>query len=314
MKRLRIFACSTSYDFSLEICNELGTDLGKMEIIKFDNDNKFIRILETVREDDCFVVQTSMPPVDENLMELLIAIDALKRASAKRVTAVMPYYPYVRSDKKDQPRVPITARLVADLLTAAGADRILTCDLHSAQIQGFFKIPVDHLTAINLLCEYLTHKKIPNLVVVATDAGSSKKAYRYAKMLHAPIAMLDKRRIGNEQEVEIEHVIGDVEGKNIVIFDDEIDRASSVKQAIEILIKYNIKDIYIGCTHPVLSGPAVERLKNLPIKEIITTNTIPLKHEKKLDNMTILSIAPLFAQAIKRIHTGQSIGKLLGET
>lgn len=314
MRRLRIFACSTAKEFSEEICKELSIELGNMEIIKFDNDNKFIRILETVRDDDVFVIQTSMPPVDENLMELLITIDALKRASAGRITAVMPYYPYVRSDKKDQPRVPITARLVADLLTAAGADRVLTCDLHSAQIQGFFKIPLDHLTAVNLLCDYIKSKSIDNLVVVATDAGSSKKAYKYAKILHAPIAMLDKRRMGNEQEVEIEHVIGDVERKNVVIFDDEIDRASSVKQAVEILIKYNVGDIYVGCTHPVFSGPAIERLKKLPIKEIIVTNTIPVPSHKRLPNMKILSIAPLFAQAIKRIHYGQSIGKLLGET
>jgi len=313
MRKLRVFACSASVEFAKEVCKDLDIELGKMEIIKFDNDNKFIKICETVREDDCFIIQTSMPPVDENLMELLIAIDALKRASAYRITAVMPYFPYVRSDKKDQPRVPITARLVADLLTTAGADRVLTCDLHSEQIQGFFKIPLDHLTGVNLICEYIKKKRINNLVVVAPDAGSFKKAYRYAKILHVPIAILDKRRISNHQEVEIEHVIGDVENKNVLIFDDEIDRASSVKQATEVLIKYNIKDIYVGCTHPVFSGPAVERLKKLPIKEIIVTNTIPLIPEKMLSNITILSIAPLFAQAIKRIHTGQSIGKLLGE-
>jgi len=243
-------------------------------------------------------------------MELLIAIDALKRASAKRITAVVPYFPYSRSDRKDQPRIPITAKLVADLLTAAGADRILTCDLHSAQIQGFFNVPVDHLTGRNILCEYFVNKGYNDFVVVAPDAGSSKRAYRYAKMLKAPIAMLDKRRIGNEQEVEMSNVIGNVKGMRAVIFDDEIDRGSTIMEAVHILQAHEVKEIYVGCTHAVLSGPAIERLSKAPIVEVVVTNTIQLPQTKKLDKITVLSVAPVFAETILRIHRGESVGEV----
>lgn len=310
MKGLKIFSCRAGKSMAEEICQYLGCELGKSESFKFDNDDTFVRILETVRENDVFVVQTSMPPVDENLMELLITIDALKRASAGRITAVLPYFPYVRSDKKDQPRVPITAKLVADLLTTAGADRILTCDLHSSQIQGFFNIPVDQLTARDLLCNYFLSKGFHDYVIVAPDAGSSKKAYKYAKRLHAPIAMLDKRRIGNEQEVKIGNVIGNVKGLRAVIFDDEIDRGSSIMESVNILQQYDVKEIYVGCTHGVFSGPAIERLQSLPIKEVVITNTIPLTEEKKLDKITVLSMASHFAETILRINKGESVGEL----
>lgn len=310
MYDLKIFSCNASRTFAEEICGCLKIPLGQSESFKFDNDNTFVRILEKVREDDVFIVQTSMPSVDSNFMELLIMIDAMKRASAKKVSVVLPYYPYVRSDKKDQPRIAITARLVADLLTAAGAERVLTCDLHSTQIQGFFSIPMDQLTAEYLLADYYAAKGFDDLVVVAADAGSSKKAYKYARNLGVPMALLDKRRLGNKQEVAIENLIGDVKGKRAVIFDDEIDRASSLIEAVNILVKHGAKEVYAGCTHPVFSGPAIERIKNSPVKEVVVTNTIPLSPEKKLDKITVLSMASLFAEAIKRIHYGDSMGEM----
>lgn len=310
MYDLKIFSCNASRSFGEEVCEHLKIPLGQSESFRFDNDNTFVRILEKVREDDVFIIQTSMPPVDSNFMELLIMIDAVKRASAKKISVVMPYYPYVRSDKKDQPRIAITARLVADLLTAAGADRILTCDLHSTQIQGFFSIPVDQLTAESLLVDYFAEKNFDDLVVVAADAGSSKKAYKYAKSLGVPIALLDKRRLGNRQEVCIENLIGDVEGKRAVVFDDEIDRGSSLIEAVNTLVKHGAKEVYAGCTHPVLSGPAIERIKNSPVKEVVVTNTIPLTPEKRIDKITVLSMAASFAEAIKRIHYGNSMGEM----
>lgn len=310
MYNLKVFSCNASKAFAEEVCQYLKIPLGESEAFKFDNDNTFVKIKEKVREDDVYIIQTSMPPVDANFMELLITIDAVKRASARKITVVLPYYPYVRSDKKDQPRIAVTAKLVADLITTAGANRVLTCDLHTTQIQAFFSIPVDQLTAEDLLVDYFAKKKLEDMVVVATDAGSSKKAYRYARKLGVPMALLDKRRLGNNQEVTIENLIGDVEGKRAVIFDDEIDRASSLMEAVNTLMKHGVKEIYAGCTHPVLSGPAIERIKNSPLKEVVVTNTIPLTPEKKLDKITVLSIAPLFAEAIRRMHYGESMGEM----
>jgi ribose-phosphate pyrophosphokinase len=251
-----------------------------------------------------------MPPVDDNFMELLITIDALKRASAKRITAVMPYYAYARSEKKDQPRIPITAKLVADLLKAAGADRVLTSDLHATQILGFFDIPADQLVFADLLSNYFKEKNFDDLVVVATDAGSSKKAYKYATRLNAPIAMLDKRRLGNSQETLIENIVGDVTGKRCVIFDDEVDRGSSIMNAVKVLESYDVKEIYAACSHGVLSGPAIERINNSSIKEFVITNTIPLTPEKQIDKIKVLTVAPIFAEAVKRIHEGHSMGEM----
>lgn len=310
MDELKIFGCNASKSFAKEICDCLGLPLGQSESFKFDNDNRFVKILETVRGDDVFIVQTSMPPVDENLMELLITIDALKRASAKRITAILPYYPYARSDKKDQPRIAITSKLVADLLYAAGANRVLTSDLHATQILGFFNIPADQLVFADLLSNYFREKNFDDLVVVATDAGSSKKAYKYAKRLNAPIAMLDKRRLGNSQETLIENIVGDVSGKRCVIFDDEVDRGSSIMNAVHVLEEYGVKEIYAACTHGVLSGPAIERIKNSSIKEFVITNTIPLSPEKQIDKIKVLTVAPIFAEAVKRIHEGHSMGEM----
>lgn len=310
MDELKVFGCNASKDFAKEVCDCLGIHLGESEAFKFDNDNSFVKILETVRGDDVFVIQSSCPPVDENFMELLIMIDALKRASAKRITAILPYYPYARSDKKDQPRVSITAKLVADLLSAAGANRILTADLHATQILGFFDIPADQLIFADLLANYFKEKNFDDLVVVATDAGSSKKAYKYAKRLNAPIAMLDKRRLGNSQETLIENIVGDVTGKTCVIFDDEIDRGSSIMNAVRVLEDYNVKEIYAACSHGVLSGPAIERIANSSIKELVITNTVPLPPEKQIDKIKVLTVAPIFAEAIKRIHEGHSMGEM----
>ncbi len=308
--QLKVFAGRSTEPLAAEICQHLGISLGKREIIQFSNDNTFVKINENVRECDVFVVQTSCPPINHNLMELLIMIDALSRASAHRITAVLPFYPYGRSDKKDQPRIPITARLVADLLTTAGADRVVTVDLHSPQIQGFFTIPLDHLTAADMLCKYFEQKNVADLVVVATDAGGAKKASVYAKWLKAPLAIMDKRRNGNDDQAQITHFIGDVENKNVVILDDEIDTAGTVQETAKALRAAGAKDIYVGCTHPVFSGPAVERLRNSDIKEIVTTNTLPTEHAKDLSNLKVLSVAPIIAETIRRINQGESVSTL----
>lgn len=313
MNNLKIFACNSAEAFAKEVCSHIGIPLGKKEAFKFKNDNTFVKILETVRDDDVFVFQTTLPPVDERIMELLITVDALKRASAKRITVVLPYYPYSRSDKKDQPRIPITAKLVADILVAAGVDRVLTCDLHNPAIQGFLNIPSDQLKAKYLLINYFKDIPKEKMVVVATDAGSSKKAYKYAQELNTSMALLDKRRDGNDDRAIASHFIGDVKDKICVIFDDEIDTAGSMMEAVKALKEHNAKEIYAACTHGVLSGPAIERIKNSDLKELIITNTIPLTKEKMCDKIKVVSIAPLFAQAVMRIHLGQGIGELFDD-
>lgn len=307
-RQLKVFAGQASEALAAEICQHLDIPLGKREIIQFSNDNTFVKISENVRDCDVFVVQTSCPPVNHNLVELLIMMDALRRASAQRITAVLPFYPYARSDKKDQPRIPITARLVADLLTTAGADRVVTVDLHSPQIQGFFTIPLDHLTAADMLCSYFQEKQIPDLVVVATDAGGAKKAASYARLLNTPLAIMDKRRSSNDDSATIHHFIGDVKDKNALILDDEIDTGGTVKETVQALRNAGVKDVYVGCTHPVFSGPAVERLSACSAKEFVVTNTLP--SPKCMPNLTVLSIAPLLAEAIKRINEGESVSTL----
>ena len=310
MNNLKIFACPSAEEFTKEICDVLELPIGKINFMKFQNDNNFLQILETVRDQDVYIVQTTKPPVNERVMELLLTIDAVKRASAKRVNVVLPYYIYSRSDKKDQPRMPITAKLMAQLLEAAGADRVITCDLHNAAIQAYFSINCDKLTAESLLEKYFEDKNLSNMVVVATDAGSSKKAYKYSKFFGCPMAMIDKRREGNDDRAIGTTVIGDVKGKNAVIFDDEIDTAGSMIETARILKEQGANGIYAGCTHGVLSGPAIERIKNSPIKELVITNTIPQTEEKKLEKIKVLSIAPLFAEAIKRINEARPLGEL----
>jgi len=310
---MHVFGGRATRQLTDDICAHLGIEPGQADIFKFSNDNTFVRILENVREADVFVVQSSVPPVDEAFMELLILIDALRRASVRRLSAVLPYYPYVRSDKKDQPRVPITARLVADLLVTAGVDRVVTVDLTADQIQGFFSVPTDHLTAQPVLGRYFQEKGLERPVVVAPDPGAVKRAQRFAQRLKAPVAFIDKRRSGpNESgsEVEATTVVGNVEGRQAVLFDEEVDRGSSLLQATQLLLENGAEEVYAACTHAVLSGPAVERLSHSEIRELVVTDTVPVPQEKRWDRLTVLSIAPLLAESIRRIHTGQSISVL----
>ena len=294
-----------------DICKYLGIPLGNVDVFKFKNDNTFVRILDNIRQRDVFLVQPMSRPVNDNIMELLIMIDAAKRASAGRITAVVPYYGYGRSDKKDQPRVPITGRLVADLVTVAGADRILTVDLHQGQIQGFFDIPVDELTAEGILVGYFSVKKIKDLVVVATDIGISKKARDVAVRLDAPLAIVEKRRIGNHDKVQSMRVIGDVRGHPVLTFDDEIDTGGSTVTAIHALIKAGATEVYSCATHGVFSDGAVHRIvAEESLKEMVVTDTIPVAMESRVPKLTILPISSLIGEAMRRIHYGESVGAL----
>lgn len=310
MENIKVFACPTAEHFTQEICDYLGIEIGKINHMKFKNDNNFVQILETVRQKDIYIVQTTMPPVNERIMELLITIDAVKRASAKNINVVSPYFPYSRSDKKDQERVPITAKLMAQIIEAAGATRVITCDLHNPAIQAYFNVNCDRLTGEYILEEYFKEKKLKDMVIVATDAGSSKKAYKYSEFFKCPIALVDKRREGNDDRAIASTIIGDVKGKNAIIFDDEIDTAGSMMETVKVLKKFGAKNIYAGCTHGILSGPAIERIKDSEIKELVVTNTVPIPEEKRIDKIKILSIAPLFAEAIKRIHNEDPLGEL----
>jgi len=310
MDELKVFTGNAHPMLAQAICEYLGISLGKAEVFEFTNENIFVRVLENVRERDVFVIQPLSTPVNKNLVELLIMIDAFKRASAGRITAVIPYYAYGRTDKKDQPRVPITARLIADLLTTAGANRLLTMDLHAAQIQGFFNIPVDELTALFILSDYWKQKTLDNLVVVATDIGISAHARDMAAKLNSPLAIIEKRRIGNIDTTETLNIIGEVEGMRALTIDDEIDTASSLIGVVNTLLKHGATEVYASCTHPIFSGPAIERIAKSPVKEVVVTDTIPVDKKKRLDKITVLPIAPLLGEAIRRIHTGLSIGAM----
>ena len=311
MENIKIFACKSAEPFTQKICDYLGIEMGKMKTTKFKNDNTFIQIEETVREQDVYIVQTTTPPVNERVMELLIAIDALKRASARKINVVLPYYIYSRSDKKDQPRVPVTAKLMAQLLEAAGATRVISCDLHNPAIQAYFNINCDRLSAQGVLQNYFKQKDLKDMVIVATDAGSSKKAYKYSEYFGCPIALIDKRREGNDDKAIATNVIGTVKGKQAIIFDDEVDTAGSLIETANILEREGAKEIYAGCTHGVLSANAVERIQNSPIKELVITDTIPLTEDKKIDKIKIVSMVPLFAETIKRLNESKPIGEIL---
>ena len=313
MDELKVFTGNTHPALAQAVTDYLGMPLGKCEVFEFSNENIFVRILDNVRQRDTFVIQPLSSPINKSLVELLIMLDALKRASAERITAVIPYYGYGRTDKKDQPRVPITARLIADLLTVAGANRLLTVDLHAAQIQGFFNIPVDELTALYLLSNYFKEKTFDDLVVVATDIGISKRARDLAAKLNAPLAIVEKRRLGNLDQSETINIIGDVEARVALTVDDEIDTAGSLVGVVSALEKRGVKEIYACCTHPVFSDAAVQRIASCPVKEVVVTDTIPVIGDKKLDKITVLPIAPLLGEAISRIHTGQSIGAMFQE-
>ncbi len=309
MNGLMLFSGNSNPGLSKKISDNLGVALGSCDIERFSDGEIKVKINQNVRGKDVFVIQSTSYPANEHLMELLIMIDALKRASAQRITAVLPYYGYARQDRKDRPRVPITAKLVANLVTRAGADRVLTIDLHAGQIQGFFDIPLDHLFAVSVFGQYFKDKNIKDIVIVSPDVGGIKTARAYAKKFGADLAVVDKRRI-DDKKTEVMHIMGDVKGKNVVMVDDMVATAGSLTEAAAALKKNGAKDIYAAVTHPVLCGPAIERLKGSEIKELVVTDTIPLSEEKKLDMIVQLSISPVLAEAIKRIHTEETISAL----
>lgn len=310
MKNIIIFACNSAEEFTKEICDTLNISMGKIDFFKFANDNNFVQLKESVRGKDVYLVQTTKPPVNERIMELLITVDAAKRAGAKKITAVLPYYFYSRSDKKDQSRVPVTAKLMASLLEAAGVDHVLTCDLHNSSIQAYFNILCDRVTGSYLLEKYFKEKNIKDMVVIATDAGSSKKAYKYSKYFQCPMALIDKQRASNNDTVVATNIIGDVKGKTAIIFDDEISTAGTLVEAANIVHKHGAKQIYAGATHGIFAGSAIEKIKNSNIDEVVVTNTVPVEDSKKIDKLKIVSIAPLFADAIKRLNEEKPLGDL----
>lgn len=308
--QLSVFTGNANHPFAEAVALELNLPLGQAQVFQFSNENIFVKIDDRVREHDVYVIQSFSSPVSTSILELLIMIDALKRASAARITAVIPYYAYGRTDKKDQPRVPITARLLADMITVAGAQRVLTTNLHSPQIQGFFSIPVDELSALNLLADYFAAKQLTDWVVVAPDLGAAKKARNLAARIGATLAVIEKRRESNVGASAVLNVIGEVSGKRAIIVDDEIDTAGSVLSAANVLQRAGVQEIYATCIHAVFSGPAIERLATAPIREIVVTDTIPLPPEKRLPKITVISVAELFAEAIERVHSGKSVGAL----
>ena len=307
---LQIFACNASRDLAGDIAQRLGLRLGQLEISRFSNDNLRVQIQENVRERDVFVVQSFTEPVSEHIMELMITLDALRSASAQRITAVIPYYSYARSDKKDAPRISITGRLIADLLQTAGANRVLTMDLHADQVHGFFSVPVDHLTAVSMVAEHFRNRyDLSNMVAVATDAGGAKRTGRFSEKLGIPMAIIDKRRV-SDTAVKQGHVVGEVAGRDVVIFEDEIATAGTLVSSVATLKAAGARTVHAAATHGVLCGPAIERLHDAAIDSIVVTNTVTLPAEKRLDKLTVLNVAPLFAAAIERIHSGQSVGVL----
>jgi ribose-phosphate pyrophosphokinase len=310
---IEIFSGTGSEELARKVCEYLNVPLSPREIVTFPNENIFVRLLTSVRGQDVFIIQTTSSPVNYNIMELLLLLDTVKRASAGRITAVIPYMAYGRSDKKDQPRVPISARLLADLITVAGADRYMLVDLHAGQIQGFFSIPGDELTAFHILSDYFVSKKLDNAIVVAVDLGFAKKGRNFAEKLRLPMAFIEKRRDVMDAATQALTVIGDVAGKNVLLVDDEVDTAGSVANAVNILKAHRAADIYLGFTHAVLSPPAVERLRALPVREIVCTDTVPIPTEKRLPNLTVLSVAPLLGEVIRRVHEGESVGKMFNE-
>ena len=306
---LGLYSGNANPALARKICRYLGADLGRSEVFEFANENIFVRIVDNVREKDVFLVQPTCKPVQKSIMELLIMIDAFKRASAGRITAVVPHYSYGRSDKKDQPRVPITARLIADMISVAGADRLLTMDLHQGQIQGFFNIPVDELTATHLLSNYWRQKELENTVVV-TDLGFAKRARTFAELVGAPMAIIEKRREGNDDRAEVVNVIGEVRGKRAIIVDDEIDTGGTLIETSKALEREGALEIYGSATHGVLSDPAIDRIRDSALLEVVITDTIPLPASHNLDKIKVLSVAPLIGEAIVRIHRGESVGAL----
>ena len=310
-ENLKVFSGNANRKLAKDICAYLDIPLGKCEVFKFSNDNTFVRILENIRQQDVFLVQPIAYPVNDHIMELLIMIDAAKRASAGRITAVIPYYAYARSDKKDQPRVPITARLVANLIETAGADRVLTLELHAGQIQGFFNVPLDELSAIPNLANHFKARNVKNnIVVVATDAGDAKRARNMANRLDAPLAIVEKVRIGNQERVEAATLIGNVRDRTAIIVDDEIGTGGTVIATADTLRSHGAQDIYCYAAHPVLAGNATEILEKSTIKELVVTDSLPVPPAKMGKKTSVVSVAPILGEAIQRIHSGTSVGAM----
>ena len=309
---IKLYAGSACPELAQRVADYIGTRLSRWDIITFPNENIFIRLNSSVRGQDVYLIQTHDRPVHNNIMEMMIAIDCFKRDSAGRVTVVIPYMAYSQSDKKDQPRVPITARLLADMIEVSGADRWITIDLHAGQIQGFYKIPGDSLTALYIICGYIRRKNL-NATVVTTDLGYAKGGRNYAETLGFPLAFVEKRRIGNETGREALTLIGSVADRDVLIVDDLVDTAGSVAQAVDVVRANGARDVYLAFTHAVLSPPAIERLAALDIKEIVMTDTLPIGPEKRLPNMTILTVAELLGEVIVRSHEGRSVGELFNE-
>jgi ribose-phosphate pyrophosphokinase len=310
---IKLFCGSSSHTLGGQIASHLGIRPGAYTRTRFSNENIFIRLEESVRGQDVYLLQTMCTPVHDNFMEMLIMVDALKRDSAWRINVVVPYLSYGRSDKKDQPRVPISARLIANMIEAAGADRYITIDLHAGQIQGFFNIPGDALTAFHLLSDHVAEKNIPDLTVVSTDLGYAKQARNWGQKLGVPVALVEKRRVDNKENPEALSIIGSVEGRNVLMVDDEVNTAGSMVNAVGVVRQNGAKDVYLAYTHGFLVEKSFQRLSALNLKEIFTTNTIPLPEDKILPNMTVLSVGPMLAEVIKRAHEGRSVGELFDE-
>lgn len=308
-KSIKVLSCNANKDLANDIAYNLGIPMGDAQITTFSNGEMGVSINESIRGADVFVVQSTCSPANDNLMELLIMIDALKRASAGRINAVIPFYGYARQDRKSKSREPITAKLVANLITVAGADRVISMDLHAPQIQGFFDIPVDHLYAAPLLVNYFINRRLEDVVVVSPDVGGVTRARYLAGKLDAPLAIIDKRR-PRPNVSEVMNIIGDIENRNCIIIDDIVDTAGSIVNAAKVLADMGAKAVYVACSHPVLSGPAYERLAESNIKELVTTNTIPITADNMTEKIKVLSVAPMFAEAIKRIYEGLSLSKL----
>ncbi len=305
---VKLFSGTGCPDLAREISEYLDVPLSGRTIEQFPNENIFVRLHESVRGQDVFLIQTTSSPVNHNIMELLIFVDALRRASPGRITVVIPYLAYGRSDKKDQPRVPITARLLADMITVAGADRYITLDLHADQIQGFFSIPGDVLTAFSILSDCLRERELDNAVVVASDLGFAKKARDLAAELDLPLALVEKRRVARNTEALT--LVGEVEGKDVIIVDDEVDTAGTMVNAVNITREHGARDVYLCFAHAVLTPPAADRIRELGVREVITTNSIPIPPQKRLPNLRVLSVAPLLGEVIRRVHEGQSVGEV----
>jgi len=311
MRDIGVFTGSAHPGLAREICEHLGQPLHHTEISRFSNDCLQVQLQANCRENDVFIVQPLSPPVQEHLMELLLMLDAARGASAARITAVIPHYAYARSDKKDAPRISIGGRLVADLLDTAGANRVLTMALHSPQVHGFFSVPVDHLNALNVIADHFRTRDLDNTIVVSPDLGNAKAATQFARILDLPVAAGSKRRLSDDRVV-IDAIVGEVTGRNVIILDDEVATGGSILELISALHRERVGRISLACTHGLFTGKAIDRLRSLgdELEEIVTTNTVPIPQEKQLPNMTILSIAPLLSEAIKRIHQGESVSAL----